>query len=187
MQQTLENVTFIDLLEEYTFTDRHTTTRRKWTHSACCMYVCSSYPFLWFSSPLLPLRSSSYIPPPTPQSSCINRHVNLAFGSSLSIAPSRSRSHSLPALFSSVCFHSSGFRVITWHLQCKVPCVHLRRWLSFISPADKRGRKRKRVRKGGLQQGVMLFWQDMGTLPWIIFCSCCQVQSTLRNVLCSNT
>lgn len=78
-----------------------------------------------------------------------------------SLSPSLPLSLSpLPPLFSSVCFHSPSFRVITWHLHCKVPNAALSSsagdWASF--PQQIRERKRKRERKRGLRQGVMLFW-----------------------------
>lgn len=126
------------------------------------MHVCNSH-HLFVPSFHLPL------PPPTSphtfktsQSSCINRHVKPMSGSSLSLPLSLFLSHSLPALFSSVCFHSPSFRVITWHLHCKVPCAALSSsagdWASFPQQIRERERKRKRGRKGELQHGVMLFW-----------------------------
>ena len=64
--------------------------------------------------------------------------------------------------FHPVCFHSPSFRVITWHLHCKVPCAALSSsagdWASFPRQIRERERGREGERKGGLQQGVMLFW-----------------------------
>lgn len=87
--------------------------------------------------------------------------VHLLLSLSFSLTPSLPLSLSpLPPLFSSVCFHSPSFRVITWHLHCKVPNAALSSsagdWASF--PQQIRERKRKRERKRGLRQGVMLFW-----------------------------
>lgn len=79
----------------------------------------------------------------------------------LFLSPLSSLSLALPLclLYFHLCFHSPSFRVITWHLHCKVPCAALSSsagdWASF--PKQIRERKRKRERKGGLQQGV-LFW-----------------------------
>lgn len=66
--------------------------------------------------------------------------------------------------FHPVCFHSPSFRVITWHLHCKVPFAALSSsagdWASFPRQIRERERERKERNewREGLQWGVMLFW-----------------------------
>lgn len=98
-------------------------------------------------------------PPPhhkTPQSSCITRHVNPLFGLS-PVFPSLLPSPCL-LYFHPVCLHSPSFRVITWHLHCKVPCTALSSsagdWASFPRQISARGREREREReKRGIAAG----------------------------------
>lgn len=76
----------------------------------------------------------------TPQSSCIRWTRRSA---------AAQRSCSLPPLFSSVFLHSPSFRVITWHLHCKVPSAALSSsagdWASFPWKIRGRGGERRMV------------------------------------------